>query len=97
MLQVKAKLKLSGIADIYLSAVSSNFVRELLPHIQPQPQQHAHINSAIDHYTGVLQNGHKVRSVSELQDIDELCVVEVGWLTTATVYVGVSSRVSVGS
>lgn len=39
--QVKAKLKLSGVAEIYFSS-----------------------------------NGQKVRSVSELQDIDELCVVE---------------------
>eukprot|EP00775_Hariotina_reticulata_P011609 gene11609-11753_t len=46
--QVKAKLKVAGVADIYLSA-----------------------------------NGHRVRNVSELQDIDELCVVEGPEVATA--------------
>lgn len=35
------------------------------------------VTSTLASYLSVAQNGHKVRSVSELQDIDELCVVEV--------------------
>jgi hypothetical protein len=31
-----------------------------------------------------MQNGHRVRNVSELQDIDELCVVEVGTQVVVT-------------
>lgn len=36
----------------------------------------------------VLQNGQKVRSVSELQDIDELCVVEVSSRALSTANYG---------
>lgn len=96
--QVKAKLKLSGVEDIYLSSVrgraagicsssDSGAVAVVAARGQPEHAQHSFAASSCSssHWLGcatpapalLVQNGHKVRSTSELQDIDELCVVEV--------------------
>lgn len=103
-MQVKAKLKLSGVAEIYFSSVSARLASN-------QQQQCSKLcvsavlqNKCLDSGEAItlplssdrsaccrLQNGQKVRSVSELQDIDELCVVEVRATPAAAACISTSS------
>lgn len=83
--QVKTKLRIPGIKDIFLAAVrcavccaAARPCPPRLPlHVGRQGIVHDPCARALR-----LQSGQKVTSLDDLQDIDELCVVEVrcrGW------------------